>query len=80
MLALEHDVLLEFGVLDLVVFDQDILPDDFDGVQLFVPLELGQEDLAESALAQHDDHLEVGKIWFSVLRVLALGVRGVDQH
>ena len=36
VLALEHDVLLQLGVLNLVVFNQYILSNDFDGVELLV--------------------------------------------
>ena len=62
MLALEHDVLLKLRVLDLVVLDQHVFPDNFDRVQFLIFSVLRQEDFTESAFAKDDNDLEVGEL------------------
>jgi len=57
MIALEHDILLQNGVLYLVLLNQDILSDGLHGIKFLVCLELGQEHLSEGASS--DDHQEV---------------------
>ena len=59
MLALEHDVLLELCVLDLIVLNQNIFPNDFDGVQFLVFCVLCQKHLAEGTFAQHYYDFEI---------------------
>jgi len=65
VLAFEHDVFLKLCVFDLVVFNQNVFPDNFNGIQLLVKLKFSQEYLSESAFPQYDDHFEIGKSWLS---------------
>jgi len=59
VLTLKHDVFLQLGVFDLVVFDQNVLPYNFYCVELLVKLELRQKHFAECSFAQHYHHLEI---------------------
>ena len=49
MVALEHDVFFEDGVVDLVHFDQDIFSYRLDGVELLVEAEFGEEDFSNGS-------------------------------
>ena len=51
--------LLDHGTVDVVVLDDDVLLEDLDGVQLIRPLPLRQHHLAEGALAQDHQVVEV---------------------
>lgn len=59
MIALEHNVLLQHGTLDLVVLDEDVFPQALHRIQLvfFLTFQLRQEDLSKCATA--NDHQEV---------------------
>ena len=56
---LPQDVLLQLNVLHLLIFENDILADDFHGKKLFCSGLLNEEDLTESALADQFTNLEV---------------------
>ena len=62
MLALEHDVLFELRVLDLIVLNQHIFPNDLNGVQFLVFCVLRQKNLAEGSFAQHHHDFEISKL------------------
>jgi DNA-binding HxlR family transcriptional regulator len=59
VLGLLQDVLLGERVCHLVLLDDDLLLEDLDGVQVVGGLLAAQDHLAERALAQHLDELEV---------------------
>lgn len=63
------DVLLQSDVFELVVLQDDILPDALHGVQVLVIDIFNQEDLAKRSLSNHLLHDEVFKL--SVLLVLS---------
>ena len=56
-----EDVLLKLNVLHLLVLEDDVLADDFHGVQPLVRRVLDEEDLAERTFANHLLNLKVGK-------------------
>ena len=62
MLALEHDILFKLRVLDLIVLNQHIFPNDLNGVQLLVFCVLRQKNLAEGAFAQHHYDFEISQL------------------
>ena len=68
MLALEHDILLELGVLYLVVLNQYIFPNHLDGVQLLVFGVLSQKNFSKSAFTQHDNDFEISELRCSFVR------------
>lgn len=57
MLYIKHDLLLKKSAVDLIVLNEDILPNRLDGIQLLVVLLFHKKDLTESATAK--DHLEL---------------------
>ena len=63
MIALEHNVLLEDGVVDLIVLNQDVLSDALASVQRFGLLVLAQEHFAEGATTDHHEEVEVLKTY-----------------
>lgn len=68
VLTFEHDVFLKFGVLDLVIFKQNILSDDFDCVKLFIELKFSQEYFTKCAFSKNEYHFEIIECWFSLSR------------
>jgi len=75
MLALQEDFFLELSVLDLVVFNKDILPNSLDSVLQTSGFQLSQEDLSESTTTQEADELEV-----LVLHIFMLGIAMSHHH
>ena len=54
-----QDPVLSLRVGHLVLGDDDVLPEDLDGVQVAGALLTAQDHLAEGALTQHLEELEV---------------------
>lgn len=77
MLTFEHDIFLQFSVLDLVVFDQDIFSNNFDGIQLLIMFKFCKENLAERSFTKDDDHFEVGESRY--LLFVYLGISGNED-
>ena len=78
MLTLEHDILLQLRVFDLVVLYKHVFSNDLDGIQLLVERELSKEDFAECSLTEDELHLEVSKCWRSA--VISWSMYSVDHH
>ena len=55
----EKNVFFELDIVELLVVNDDIFPDALHRVELPIPVVLDEEDLAESALADHFEDLEV---------------------
>lgn len=60
MLTSKHDFLLQFRVLDLVVFNENILSNNLDCVQFLILIKFSQKDFTKSTLAKDDEHFEIG--------------------
>ena len=59
MVALEHDVFLQNRVVDLLVLNQNVFPNRFDGIKLLVFLQLCKEDFTECAPANYHQKVEI---------------------
>ena len=59
MLALEENVLLKLSVFDLVVLNQNILPDCLDSILLARLRQLSKENLTKSTPSQQANQLEI---------------------
>ena len=59
MLALEENVLLKLSVFDLVVLNQNILPDCLDSILLTRLRQLSKENLTKSTPSQQANQLEI---------------------
>lgn len=53
--------LLDHRALDIVVLNDDVLLQDFDGEQIVSALAFGQHHFPERALAQHHQKIEIGR-------------------
>lgn len=60
LLRQRQHTLLHHSALDIVVLDDDVFLQDLDGEKIVGALSLGQHHLAEGALAQHHQEIEVG--------------------
>jgi hypothetical protein len=59
MLTAEQNIFLQLCILNLVIFYQNILPDNFDGVLLAVKLACRQKDFAKSSTTKKCNKGEV---------------------
>ena len=59
MLTLQENLLFQLGVLDLVILDQNILPDCLNSILLTSLGQLSQENLAKSSSPQQANQLEI---------------------
>lgn len=73
-MTFEHDVLFQFSVLDLVILNEDILSNNFNGIQLLIRSKFCKENLAERSFTKNDDHFEVGECRY--LFDVYLGISG----
>ena len=62
MIAGKQDILLQFSVVDLVIFQEDILSNRLDRIEGFGLLELCEIYLAEGASAKDDFQFEIFKL------------------
>jgi len=74
MVAPKKNVFFKLGILDLVVFYQDVLPDGFDSVRFFKLRELSEIHFTKGATTKKHCELEVfqGDVSF-------FGVSGADE-
>ena len=59
MVTLKHDVLFQNRVVNLLILNQDILPNRLKSIQLLIILQLSQEHLAKSAPTNDHEEGEV---------------------
>ena len=62
VIAGKQDILLEFSIVDLVIFQEDILSNGLDRIEGFGLLELCEIYLAEGASAKDDFQFEIFKL------------------
>lgn len=62
VIAGKQDILLEFSIVDLVIFQEDILSNGLNGIEGFGLLELCEIYLAEGASAKDDFQFEIFKL------------------
>jgi hypothetical protein len=62
VIAGKQDILLEFSIVDLVIFQEDILSNRLDRIEGFGLLELCEIYLAEGASAKDDFQFEIFKL------------------